>query len=60
MKKFKGIKIIRSTFSDHDMIELDISNRKISENFPSICKLTHTLQNHMSNIKYERKIKWYF
>lgn len=45
LNKFKVIKIINSTFSDHNGIKLEISNRKLTGKPPNTGKLNRTLLN---------------
>lgn len=45
LNKFKVIKIINSTFSDHNRIRLEISNRKLTGKPPNTGKLNRTLLN---------------
>ena len=40
LHKFKRIEIIHTMLSDYNEIKLEISNRKITKNFPNIAKET--------------------
>lgn len=60
-EKFQMIQIIQNMLSGQKGNILDIKNRKIPENFPSICKLSNTSEN-ISCFKqiFTRDIRKYF
>ena len=51
LHKFKRIEIIQSMLSDYNEIKLEISNRKITKNFPNTAKETHIKKEISKEIK---------
>lgn len=45
LNEFKGILIIQKLFSENNIIKLENNNKKISENYPNVWKLSKTFQN---------------
>lgn len=57
-KKFKGIAIIPSMFSDHNIIKLEINNRKYLENPPNILKLNYSCVKKEVTREIKSYLKW--